>query len=714
VNRAAFILCLSVIVISPLLFGSSYPFAYSLVFIIILIAGLLTLKACVNKNNVTGVWQLRWQENPLLPLFLGFTVYLFLQIIPVSASLLTDISLTARVVGEKSLPAAATPELTVNDLWFTIASYIYPVRMSLVRWIVYGIFLWSFLHTLNYRKRIETAVIVILILGCFESLYGIIQTYSGHEHIWWYKKIVQGLGFPSGTYPNCNHFAGFMEMGVILSIAYGIALYDRHSKRQSRNKSDRQNIKAKIAYLFSEEQLYAKIFLVVFSGAIMGLGLFLSGSRGGIISLSMALVVMGIFFTGIKKYRRPGLYILIPFLVLTAFYAISAGIDPTVDRFRLFGRDFLNRADLVEKTMNIFDDYHLFGIGIGNFPYLFPRYQGLLHPGGFVNHAHNDWVQILAEGGIVGFILLLGGLGYYLIRMLKKWKHAQDTFAVCLGIAPLIVMISLGIHSLSDFNLHIPANMILLIAVIVIGYRALSAEKDKKNEGIVRMPLQTKAVLIIFVAGIMILWSGMEVIRHFVAEAYCNTVQTPPLKLDQHPPVSSILAAMNWDKGNAESRFKLATALMVERDKKITAMDTDKRPADNSLIIKTLEETIRLNPFTADYHIRLGWEYSYLWYVKEYYTKWLPAADLCMERAAYFNGEGAATPQNHLDMGKYWTLRSKTLEYDPVRHDIAWTKACWHFQKARQLNRSKEKAAEITAYVKNFYQDAKHAREAVE
>jgi hypothetical protein len=65
-------------------------------------------------------------------------------------------------------------------------------------------------------------------------------------------------------------------------------------------------------------------------------------------------------------------------------------------------------------------------------------------------------------------------------------------------------------------------------------------------------------------------------------------------------------------------------------------------------------------------------------------------------------------------MGKYWTMRSRTLEYDPVRQDNAWTKACWHFKKALELNKSKKVTDEITGYVKNFYSDQSRVREAIE
>jgi len=709
-NKTIFILCLLIPVLACAFFASAYAFAYTPVFLLILTAGLFTLLASVNKNKYTGTWQLAWHDNPLLPLFLVFIAYLLLQIIPMPGSLITELSVVSKVVGGKSLPASATPS-EIQNYWFTLAPYVYPVRMSLVRWLVYGIFFWVFLSALDSRKRIVTAVITILLIGCLEALYGILQTYSGHEHIWWYKKNAHS-GFPSGTYANRNHFAGLLEMGIILAVAYAVILYQRHIKRQEGRKSLRKSFGAVFLNVFGGDQLYTKIFLVVFSGVIMGVGLVLSASRGGLISLALALLVMSLFFLFTKTYRRQGLCILIPFLLLTAVYSVIAGIDITVDRFRLFDSDFLNRAVLAEKTLEAFDDYRIFGAGIGNFQYFYPKFQDITHTGVFINYAHNDWAQLLAEGGIAGFILLLGGMGYYLFQVMKKWKKARNAMAVCLGIVPVIALISLGVHSFSDFNLHMPANMILLIALMAIGYRSFAVGKEERA-ALVPLPLKGKGILIIASIIIMILWSGSWVVRHFISEAYCNTIQTPPLHLNQQPDVASAEKAVQWDSGNAQYRFKLATALIGERGIIEASPDAALREKSQR-IINIITDAIRLNPFKAEYHVRLGWEYSYLWYEKDYYDKWLKAADLTMERASYFNGSGAENPHLHIDLGKFWTMRAKALSPNPERQDVAWTKARWHFKKALELKGSKSVRDEITEYVKMFYQEERYIKEALE
>jgi len=92
---------------------------------------------------------------------------------------------------------------------------------------------------------------------------------------------------------------------------------------------------------------------------------------------------------------------------------------------------------------------------------------------------------------------------------------------------------------------------------------------------------------------------------------------------------------------------------------------------------------VALNPFDAQYHLRLGWEYSHQWKEEDYHTKWLPSADISMDRAAYF--AGVKNPHLHQELGNYWTMRSRSvMPNDPVHHE-AWAKACWHYKKAIKI-----------------------------
>lgn len=718
--KTAFIISLVVLGMSPLFFATVHTFAYTSIFLAILVAGLLLLKSNIITEhtplahleiggkarlfNKIGSYQFRVPKTPMNPLYFIFLIFLVIQLIPLPDFLLVKLSPEAKITGDLSLPAVGTLVPSgFRGQWHSLAPYIYPVRMSLIRWVVYGLLFLILFQTMNSRKRIEAVIILVLITGCFDAIYGIMQTYSGNNHIWWFKSL-SGPRDVSGTYINRNHFAGFMEMGIILAVAYAGALSDKSKKVSSGCKN---TFNAKLLKYLSGEQIFTRKFLIIFSGILMSLGLLLSASRSGIISTAGALLLMGLFFSFRRDQRRKGIIILLLFF-LTSVYALHIGIDHTLGRFQLIDKDFEYRARYTRKTMDLFADYRVTGVGIGNFQYAYPKYQAPEDKRDFIEYAHNDWAQFLAETGVVGLLLLVTAMGYYLFMTILLWLERRSSFAVCLGVAPIAALFAMAIHSFFDFNLHIPANFIILTAIVAIGTSALHVQRhNRKTSGLAYnvLPFRRGGLPVLLLSIALIFWSVIWTIRHCIAEAYCHTAITSPLNLSQHPPVEKIYTAIAWDGGNAEYYNKLAIALMKIREQR-TSVDgeaNEKHSQTNKPIINALEKAIFLNPFNVEYHIRLGWEYSYLWKQPDYMGKWLPAADVCMERAAYLAGNWAINPHIHVDIGNYWTMRSGTFKPGGHKSEEAWTKALWQYHKAQELDDNKGIRKEITQYIKNFY-----------
>ena len=220
-------------------------------------------------------------------------------------------------------------------------------------------------------------------------------------------------------------------------------------------------------------------------------------------------------------------------------------------------------------------------------------------------------------------------------------------------------------------------------------------------------------------------WSGYWTIKHFMAEAYCNTVPNSTLNRDPLPPVEEIAKAIEWDPSNAEYHYKLAESVngLTQRRKGAkggTVRITNQQTTNNAEKRLALERAVELNPFDAQYHARLGWEYAHRWKSPDYHTKWLPAADIAMDRAAYF--AGVKNPHLHRELGNYWTMRSKSVyPNNPVHHE-AWARACWHYQKAQSIERGEQSAEskalkqmkkEIHDYVWNIYPDEDMVKQAI-
>ena len=707
VERAAFALYLITLVLSPLLFGAVHTYAYTIMSLGVFTGSLLLVKKGIRKETKSGLCQFQLPDTTLNFAFLILLMFLVFQVIPLPQPLLRFLSPEAMVVGQKSLSAsrAVEPVSQIRD-WFSLSPYYYPVRMSIIRWSVYVLFFLGLTRVLNSQRRIELTISLILITACFEALYGLAETYSGSAHIWWFKKL-RGQRDVSGTYICRNHFAGLMEMCLLLAAAYAAALSPRKKKRQIIS-DHRASLRVRLSRFLSGEQRFNKRTLIVFSGAVIGIGLIFSASRGGIISAAGAMLCMSLLFVFRRNHRRKGFVILFLFLI-TSVYALQIGVEYPVGRFRHFDIGITYRARVAKRTMNMVEDYKVGGMGIGNFQYAYPKYSAAEDKNVTLRHAHNDWVQFLAEAGVTGFCLLLAGMTYYVYRTIRSWRKRTDPFAICLGVAPLGAMTAMAIHSYSDFNLHIPANCLMLVAIMAIGYSALHLDRhrgrDTTRYRYHTMPFRYKGALALLLVLTFIIWNGFWAIRHFMGEAWCSTVANSTLNRDRNPPLEDIKKAIAWDRWNAEYWYKLARELMRIRHSEILnpALDAEDRRNQQIKIIGALEEAVRLNPFNAEYHMRVGWEYTRVWRLADYDQKWLSVADTSIDRAAYFAGE--RNPYLHVHLGNYWILRSKTINPATAGWDSAWAKASWHYRKAQSLETRKQLVGNIVRFVWEYYPD---------
>ena len=493
-----------------------------------------------------------------------------------------------------------------------------------------------------------------------------------------------------------------MIMAAAYAGAYAAALARRSSHR-------RPDLRERILTFFSGDGIFTRRFLIIFMGAVMGVGLILSASRGGIMAGAVGLFVLGVLLFLRREQRRKGKIILAIFLIV-AFYSLPAGIDYVVGRFQVMDRDYESRLLASQKTLDIYKDYRRSGVGVGNFPYAFPKYQDERQKMTSYEHGHNDWAQLLAEAGVAGMLVTVAAGLWFVYVYMSRWRRRRSTFAVCLGAGGIASLTAILVHSVADFNLHLPANFLLLAATLTIGTAALHLDRVSHHEDVLLLPGTSLplrgagAVPLVLLLG-LILWNGQGVIRHYLAEIYCPTVPNMTLNLDWSPPPADIARAMRLDGGNAEYAFRMAMALTEIRNQE-AAQNGSATPAwaaSHGSIIVALERSARLNPFNAEAHKCLGWEYTYLTADPDYGRIWLPAADLSMERATYMGGDWVMNPWLHIDLGNYWVMRSKAYGFDPPKQEDYWFRAMRHYHKALTLTGNKKILQDITGFIRNFY-----------
>jgi len=268
-----------------------------------------------------------------------------------------------------------------------------------------------------------------------------------------------------GTYANHNHYAGFLEMALPFAVMYPLAVLRRASSR----------LQSPLAPTRAACGVWALAGLM-FAGVVY------SFSRMGFIATLSSLLVMGILALGIRQLSwvtvsRRRKWVTTGFfagLVLVSFVFLPP--DRLVQRFaELVSSDELTagaRTHLWAETIPLIRAYPLFGCGLGGYETAFSKFKvsGVLETDDF---AHNDYLQLLAELGLVGF-LIVAGLAFFVVRMAVRGAvRSSDPEARYFAVACTGALAAILLHSLADFNLYIPANAMLLawIAGMTAGNR---------------------------------------------------------------------------------------------------------------------------------------------------------------------------------------------------------------------------------------------------
>jgi hypothetical protein len=167
--------------------------------------------------------------------------------------------------------------------------------------------------------------------------------------------------------------------------------------------------------------------------------------------------------------------------------------------------------------------------------------------------------------------------------------------------------------------------------------------------------------------------------------------------------LEQVRQAIAWDPGEARYWWNLALQLRDARANKIKSTDwsDQDRKSLQMDILRALENAVSLNPLKEEYHLRLAWEYTYLWSDADARKQWMPAADLSMERAAYFAGTN--NPYIHVMMGDYWLMRSKTVYPGNPLWAAALAKARWHYLRNLSVETGADRKRILDQIVNNIW-----------
>jgi len=345
-------------------------------------------------------------------------------------------------------PLGSLCGVAVTQLVLGRSASAYLTQLELLKWAGCWLLMFLFIQSFRSASAFENFLWFLSGLGFFMALFGIIQSYTWNGKLYWLVPLPEGAG-PFGPFVNRDHFAGFVELTALPGLAV-------------------------LLHRALEPEKLA--LLGVMTMAPVG-ALFLSASRGGIVAFLFACCLLLLLTRGeqIGKSRWLGLVI---FAALAGAFIVWLGMSDTFERFGQLKAEGISRdrrVSMYRDTWKIIEHCPWMGTGLGTLVAVYPGFESQ-YDGRIVDHAHNDYLELLADTGLVGGVCGLAFLVLLTRGGLANWRKSGDPRVHAMQSGALAGCGGVLLHSLVEFNLHIPSNGLLFLLLTAIATMRVDGE----------------------------------------------------------------------------------------------------------------------------------------------------------------------------------------------------------------------------------------------
>lgn len=299
-------------------------------------------------------------------------------------------------------------------------------------------------------------------LGMISLLLGLLQVFGGPDSPAYLYRITNDA-FPVGLFANRNHQAIFLAIVVVLAMWYASSL---------------------------ERQAGWAFRLVLSLGIVLVLIPFslILGSRAGLVATTMAVAIMPVFIMRARWFevarvrgsqskvkRRLGDRLFTPGIVTGIYIAVVLSLaavtillsrDAALQRFSVSQNAGPSRLDDLPLLVALIKEHFLAGAGFGSFESVFRQFEPTSHLSpNYLNQAHNDWAQLVIEGGLAAIAFLGAGLTWLVFQAVLLWKD-REGLDFTVRFASLAGIVFFAGASLVDYPLRTPSMMFLLTILI--------------------------------------------------------------------------------------------------------------------------------------------------------------------------------------------------------------------------------------------------------
>ncbi len=402
-------------------------------------------------------------------------------------------------------------------------------------------------------KRLLGAIVII---GVMCAGLAIAQDMTGADAIFWIVKL-GGRKATGGPFVNYNNFSQFMNLSIGAAIALLLVTLDemrlgRRSIRTIYNRLSRAELRA----------------VKLLGGAVLiaSLSIFMSGSRGGMVSLALALIAT-IALAALRRDRTPRAWALVAMgvvvlggVIYCSFEAVASRLTTLADLRAASGARWQTNQDVIAMLPK----FPLIGIGLANHQPVYPMFSRQTDAA-VSTEVENEYVQLAEEAGAIGVTLLLALAGV-VIAQLRFILHHGDKPIHAAGFGIAFALIAVAIHSVSDFGQRIPANACLTATMCGL---LVSLGRSIRREAVAQAPklsiLPRYAALLCGFA--VFAWAAVGAFRAAKAEAASDAAYTLAGKLENvdwngsddefAALITTASAAVDAEPDNAECRYWL-------------------------------------------------------------------------------------------------------------------------------------------------------------
>lgn len=425
-NKFAFFLISTIVVFTTVAYGAVHQPIIALFYLLVTTVFILWAV----DAYLSGVT--RFSKSLLQVPLLGAVVYGLIQIIP--------FGYMATTAGVSGIPR-------------TISLDPFATQVTALHFFALFLFFAVLLALLDSASRIRRLVTVLMIFGFAYSFYAILQSVLSPDKIYGIYES-RSSAAPFGSFVNRHNFAAYMEMMLCLPLGL----------------------------LFAGAVPRDKRLLYITAAALMGVALLLSGSRGGLVAFLAEIIVL-LLVTQSRSRGKTWLKIALSVLLLGAVVGGAFFVGGETSLSRIAETTTSNdvstgRAHIWRLTVEVIKSNLPFGSGLGAFGVAYTPHDNL---SGMerVEQAHNDYLQVLADAGIVGLLLGLFFV-YLLIRLGMKAGRIDNTYRRGVAIGAFAGCIAILVHSIFDFVLHTTAISILFLVLVSL----LAASRNRYEDDI--------------------------------------------------------------------------------------------------------------------------------------------------------------------------------------------------------------------------------------